>query len=104
MKKKMIEVVRYLKDMDKERDLYLATVPGDLKPLLLDNQYVDLLEIQKDRLINALFKKHTEEVYWFLYEYDENKQFTGPHIIQEDGTPYTFQSNEDYYLYLKELP
>lgn len=104
MKKKMIEVVRYLKDMDKERDIYLATVPQDLRPILLDNQYVDLLEIQKDRLINAFFKKDTEEVYWFLYEYDEKKQVTGPHIVEDNGNTHTFHSNEDYYNYLKELP
>lgn len=102
MKKKMIDLVRYLKDMDKERDIYLATVPQDLRSVLLDNQYVNLLEMQNDRMLKAVFKKDTEEVCWFLYEYDEKNSVTGPHVIDQDGTAHTFHSNEDYYQYLKD--
>jgi hypothetical protein len=103
MKKKMIEVVQYLKDMDKEKERYLDTVPEDLRAVLLDNQYLNLLEMTNDRLLKALFKKDTDEVCWFLYEYHESKPVHGPHVIQEDGTAHTFHSNEDYYTYLKDF-
>ena len=102
MKKKMIDLVCYLKDMDKERERYLNTVPEDLRSTLLDNQYVNLQEMINDRLSKAVFKKYTEEVCWFLYEYDESKPVTGPHIVDQDGTAHTFLSNEDYYKYLKD--
>jgi hypothetical protein len=55
--------------------------------------------MQIDILMNELFGVHAEEVYWFLYEFQEGKS-SGPHAIEADGTKYTFKTNEDYYEYL----
>jgi hypothetical protein len=101
MKPELIEVVRKMKEMGAERDVYFATIPQDINAAFFDNTYVNLLYAQNDLLINALFGDMAEDVTWFLYEFTPGKS-PGPHCILADGTEYTYNTNEDYYKYLEE--
>jgi hypothetical protein len=101
MKQELIDVVRKLKDWDTEQEEYLKTIPSDIKSVFFENQYTNLLSMQKDILIDQLFGDMAEDVLWFLYEFEAGKS-PGPHCILADGTEYVYNTNEDYYAYLKE--
>jgi hypothetical protein len=101
MKQELIDVVRKLKDWDTEQEEYLKSIPSDIKSVFFENQYTNLLSMQKDLLIDQLFGDMAEDVFWFLYEFEAGKS-PGPHCILADGTEYVYNTNEDYYAYLKE--
>jgi hypothetical protein len=102
MKPELINVVRILKDYGTKQSEYLDTIPSDINQVFFDNTYVNLLQQQNDLLIDHLFGEFTEDVSWFLYEFEAGKS-PGPHCRLADGTEYTYNTNEDYYEYLKEL-
>jgi hypothetical protein len=102
MTPELINVVRMLKHYDTKQNEYLDTIPSDINSVFFDNTFVDLLARQKDLLIEHLFGEHAEDVTWFLYEFSEGKT-PGPHCRLADGTEYTYNTNEDYYEYLKGL-
>lgn len=101
MKQELIDVVRKLKDWDTEQEQYIKTIPYDIASVFFDNQYINLMSMQKDLLISQLFGDMAEDVMWFLYEFEAGKS-PGPHCILADGTEYVYNTNEDYYAYLKE--
>lgn len=100
MKQELIDVVRRLKDWDTKQDEYIKTIPSDIGTAFFDNEYTNLMSLQKDMLIRALFGDMAEDVMWFLYEFKAGKS-AGPHCILADGTKYTYNTNEDYYAYLE---
>jgi uncharacterized protein (UPF0216 family) len=59
-------------------------------------------DLRAQFLMEALFGDALEDVYWFLYDYDNIKD-RSPHITHKDGTEYTFETDEDYYKYLEDL-
>lgn len=101
MNEQLISIVRKLKDWDTEQEQYIETVPPDIRSIFFDNQYINLLCMQKDALINQLFGDMADDVMWFLYEFEAGKS-AGPHCILADGTQYVYNTNEDYYRYLRE--
>ena len=101
MKPELIEILRKLRDYEKRRDAYLNALPNDVCNFLLDNQYTNMQDVKSDELLHALFGEDIDAVYWILFEFDNQKD-RSPHITHEDGTEYTFKTDEDYYTYLKE--
>jgi hypothetical protein len=101
MKPELIEIVRKLRDYEKQRDEYLCSLPNDVCNFLLDNQYTNMQDMKSQELLEALFGEDIDAVYWLLYDYDNIKD-SSPHITHKDGTEYTFETDEDYYTYLKE--
>ena len=102
MKPELIEIVRKLRAYDLARDAYLKAIPSDMCNFLLDNKSTEMQDLRAQFLMEALFGDALEDVYWFLYDYDNIKD-RSPHITHADGTEYTFKSDEDYYEYLKGL-
>jgi hypothetical protein len=102
MKPELIEIVRKLRNHEKRRDEYLCSLPNDVCNFLMDNQYTEMQDLKSQELIEGLFGKDVDRVYWLLYDYD-NVRDSSPHITHADGTEYTFKTDEDYYEYLKGL-
>ena len=102
MRAELIDIVAQLKEYDTQQVAYLDSLPGDISAAFFDNKYANLLGNQRDLLIKALFEDMTEDVEWFLYEFEAGKS-PGPHCITENGTEYTFLTNEDYYNYLENI-
>jgi hypothetical protein len=101
MKPELIEIVRKLRDYEKQRDAYLYALPNDVRNFLMDNQYTEMQDMKSEELLRGLFGKDIDLVYWILYEYDTKKD-TSPHVTHANGKEYTFKSEEEYYTYLKE--
>lgn len=100
MKPQLINTVRELKQLNKQRLEYLEKVPNDIACFLIDNAYTERLRQQVDLVIAQLFGDMAEDVCWFLYEFEAG-QSPGPHVILADGKAYTYITDEDYYEYLK---
>lgn len=100
MKKELIAIVKQLRCEQNVQDEWLNSLPNDLHSAFFDNAYVNSICIQRDVLIEAAFGNCKEDVFWFLYEFNICKT-TGPHIITQDGTEYTFNTDEDFYKYLE---
>lgn len=101
MKQDLIDLVCKLKNLDEKQQKYLAALPSDIRDMLIENQYVLMMGYQRDLLIKRMFGKMAEDVEWFLYEFEAGKS-PGPHCIMPDNTSYTYNTNEDYYQYLRE--
>ena len=100
MKQELIEVVKQLRINSKRQDAYIDSIPREFQELLLDNTYSNLAGMQCDVLLKALVGDMYEDISWFLYEFTAGKS-KGPHCITEDGTEYTYKTDEDYYRYLE---
>jgi hypothetical protein len=100
MKQELIDLVRELKEVKKEKDFYLASIPSDLSVSVFDNKYVELLEMTIQILTNSVFHGVEEDVYWFLYDFEAGRS-EGPHIIDATGKEWFIRSDDDYYEYLK---
>ena len=100
MKQELIDLVRQLKEIREAQDVYLESVPSDLRVSVFDNKYIDLLETKVQILTNITFKGSQEDIYWFLYEFHSDRS-EGPDIIDETGKEWFIRSNDDYYEYLK---
>ena len=100
MKQELIDIVRQLKEIREAQDVYLESVPPDLRNSVFDNKYIDLLETKVEILTNIVFKGSEEDIYWFLYEFHSGRS-EGPHIIDATGKEWFIRSNDDYYEYLK---
>jgi hypothetical protein len=100
MKPELIAIVKQLKETREALDVYLDSVPSDLRVSVCDNKFVDLLEAMVHLLTDKVFEGNKEDIYWFLYEFEAG-QTKGPHIIDEKGKKWTFKTNKDYYKYLK---
>jgi hypothetical protein len=101
MKAELIDIVAKLKEYDIEQVAYLDSLPVDISSAFFDNKYTNALSAQRDLLIKALFGDMSEDIEWFLYEFEAGKS-PGPHCILANGKAYTFKTNEDYYNYLEE--
>lgn len=99
MKPKLIELLQELKRLHVLRDEYIDTVPMDLRGVIWDTKYCELLERENDLMLNRVFKDSVEDAYWFLYDFKAGKS-KGPHLV-ENGVEYTFETDDDYYEYLR---
>lgn len=102
MKQDLIDVVKALRKNMQEQDAYLDSLPGDISGMFFDNKYVTLQRVQCDILREALFGKAMPDVEWFLFEFVAGRS-PGPHCVHEDGTEYTFKTDDDFYQYMKQL-
>ncbi|CAB4129867.1 hypothetical protein UFOVP116_153 [uncultured Caudovirales phage] len=100
MKPELIKIVKNLRSMIDAQDSYLDTVPQDLQSAVFANQYTEIENRKVDMLVAELFGDLAEDVNWFLYDFKFGKT-TGPHIVLECGTEYTFNTPDDYYTYLE---
>lgn len=101
MKPEPIDVVRFLKNSIANQDKYINKLDWTFSTVVIDNEYAQEHAEQVGYLISALFRDNLEDVLWFLYEFEAGS--AGPHLVLQDGTQYTFTTNEDYYEYLKLL-
>jgi hypothetical protein len=100
MKPELIAIVKQLKETREALDVYLDSVPSDLRVSVCDNKFVDLLETMVHLLTDKVFESFKEDIYWFLYDFEAGKT-NGPHIIDATGQKYTFKTNKAYYKYLE---
>ena len=100
MKQELIDVVRDLKQEMLVQDSWIDSLPNEISSAFFDNTLTNSLGVQRDILIKALFGDYEEAVYWFLYEFTVGK-FEGPHCIDESGKEWTYNTDEDYFEYLK---
>lgn len=100
MEQKLIDVVRKIKEHDVVMHNYIDTIPDDIGSAFFDNTYTNAQSLQRDILIEALFGDMHTDVEWFLYEFTAGRT-PGPHCVLEDGTEFTYNTNEDYYEYLR---
>lgn len=63
------EIFRKLYDSYLKRETYLDNVPFDLHYAVFDNEYVNLLDADKNILLEAVFGEHKRSIDWFLYEW-----------------------------------
>lgn len=96
---KLLEVLKTLRKLQKEQDAYLASVPRDLQPFLFDNEFVNKSDSMLCALTEALFGSYSEDVNWFLYEFNTVKE-SSVHVVDND-VEYTFKTDEDFYEYIK---
>ena len=97
----LINIVRELKYLGTHMDAYIDTIPRDISEAFFDNEYTNLQAKQRDILLEALFGDMSSDIEWFLYEFQAGET-EGPHCILQDGKEFTFNTNEDYYEYLKD--
>ena len=100
MRDELIDIVCKLKEIRDAQDVYIESVPPDLRACVFDNKYIDLLDAKAQILTDIAFKGFEEDIYWFLYEFHSGRT-EGPHIIDETGKEWFIRSNDDYYEYLK---
>lgn len=100
MKPELIEVVRKLREIEKQQSEYIDKLPSDISGFVFDNEYSNLQGLKFDLVLQTLFGDFAEDVYWFLYDFVPGKT-AGPHVIESNGTEHTFNSDDDYYEYLK---
>jgi hypothetical protein len=102
MKKELIDVVRKIRNLNKQQEEYLNKIPNDIQDAFFDNSYVNDASMKNDILMSALFGEVvSEDIFWFMYEYKEGS--AGPHVEYPDGTKFTFNTDDDYYKYLETL-
>jgi len=101
MKAELISVVKQLKDLDNEQEAFIASCPSSVGYIFADNAYTSAKGMQVDLLINALFGHLAEEIFWFLLEWKPGNK--GPQMWESNGTPWIFETAEDYYKYLETL-
>ena len=102
MKTELIELIRKLREVENQQTAYINKIPSDISSLIFDNEYSNLQGLKFDFVLQTLFGDLVEDIYWFLYEFKPGKTH-GPHVITPDGVEHTFNSDEDYYEYLKNL-
>jgi hypothetical protein len=99
MKQSKIELVKFLKDGVEASNVYVDSIPRDIRTSVFDNTYSDIQDKMVNELVKAHFKTMATDVFWFLYEFTAGKT-AGPHV-SIDGVDYYFNTNEDYYKYLE---
>ena len=99
MKKSLINIIRTIREVNLEQDAYMAGIPGDISSAVFDNRYAELQDRKATLLMRKVFKDSYEDVVWFLYEFRPGS--SGPHLVLADGAEYTFNTDEDYYAYLR---
>lgn len=102
MNQNLINVVKQLRESTKQQESYLYALPREFQELLVDNEYTNQYDIQRTAMIQALFGDLTEDIEWFLYEFEPGKS-KGPHLRYPDGTEFTFTTDDDYYKYLETI-
>ena len=63
------QIFRTLYDNYLKREAYLDSVPSDLQPAVFDTEYVNLLDADKNILLEAVFGEYKQSIEWFLYEW-----------------------------------
>jgi hypothetical protein len=102
MKPELIEVVRKLREIESRQHAYINKLPADISGAVFDNEYSNLQGYKFDLVLQALFGDFAEDVYWFLYDFVPGNT-PGPHVVESNNTEHTFNSDDDYYDYLKKL-
>lgn len=69
---------------------------------VLDNDYVNSLCTEHDRLVEAYFGDVAEEVFYFLYEWPRIREDSGAHIITSSGKEWNLHTLEDVVKYMEE--
>jgi hypothetical protein len=98
MRTELIEVVKELKQLEDSNTKFLDILPTSLFSIT-DNEYVNNQQEAKDLLIRALFKENTEDIFWFLFEWEKGKKT--PQIYLESGEEIILETEDDYYQYLE---
>jgi len=100
MKPELIEIVKEIKRRTNLNNAYLDTVPSEFIGCVYDNDYANNNGVIADIMAKALFGDMYDEIGWFWYEWKPNNATT-PHLILVDGTEYIFNTEEQYYVYLR---
>ena len=79
------------------QELYISSIPKDIRDSFLENAYTNIDGAMIDHLSKLLLGDLYEDVAWFLYENNErcNK-------IWFEDREYTINSTEDYLHYAKQ--
>lgn len=96
------QLLTTLKQLDKVGSAWLDTVPADINSVFYDNAYVDALQRAKDTALQAVFRSPgaNDEISWFLYEWDANKDVSLRTITYVDGTTDIINTVQEFAVYL----
>ncbi len=91
-------VVNRLYELEQERDKYLESLPADIRDSFFDNEYTNIMGMQYDIVLQALFGPvMVEDVYWFLLEWKPG------YSVTVDGKEYTIQNVDQFIAYMVEI-
>lgn len=88
-------IFRQLYDNAIARDLYFDKLPSDIAGVVVDNQYVELLETDRAIMLEYIFGKHRESVEWFLYEWHPG------YTVAVDGVETDIYNIDQYIEWMK---
>ena len=66
-----------------KRDNYLDKVPSDINMFFVQNEYVNSLEIEREKLIRFVFGEFSYSIEWFLYEWKSGQEVVSDGITTE---------------------
>lgn len=96
MDKKLIQLVREIKELDNTAKNYINKLITPIDSFLVDNEYSRCNRIIQRKLLNEVFGDMYEDILWFLHEWQPG--FT----IEVRGLPiFIINTEEDYYKYLE---
>ena len=100
MKLKAKQLKSLIKELLKYNEMgekWLESIPQDIRQSFYDNNYTEMLYLQKECLMRFAVKDLFEDVYWFLYEWKPGYQ-----IINPNGKEYIINDVDDYIKYLSD--
>lgn len=90
-------LIGQLKELDQAADQWLDTVPREINSAFFDNPYVDTHYKIRALLLEALYDGPLlEEVDWFLYEWDADKEEVYRSLTYPDGTKCVINNVSDF--------
>lgn len=95
MDKKLINLVRKIKDLDTQAIEYINKVMYPIDCFILDNEYSNCNALIQSALLKQVFGDMYEDISWFLYEWKPG------YTIGVGDVTYVINSEEDYYKYLE---
>lgn len=97
-------LISLLKDLETQGDEWIDKVPHEVNASFFDNPYVNCLQKTNDLLMATVFANKPElleEVEWFLYEWEKDKDPIYRTINTVDST-YTIDTVDNFVNYLED--
>ena len=98
---KFKKLVGSIKDNYDKGNAWLDTIPREVNSVFFDNPFVDSLHRMNTLYINSLFDGALlQEVEWFLYEWDADKNEVYRTITYPEGKKFVIDDIDDFVVYL----
>ena len=94
-------LVGSIKDNYDKGNTWLDTIPREVNSVFFDNPYVDSLHRINTVCLETIFDGYLrQEVEWFIYEWDANKDSRYRTITLLNGTKFVINTLDDFVVYL----